>query len=75
MDGARGRARTAILPRVHLSRENHECQFFMRRGHSFFFVYFVAMTALPFSCAFVCIRGSKMDFRVFRGFRIGISWL
>ena len=24
MDGARGRARAAILPRVHLSRENHE---------------------------------------------------
>ena len=29
MDGARGRARAAILPRVHLSRENHECQFFI----------------------------------------------
>lgn len=48
---------------------------FHEAGSLFFFVYFVAMTALPFSCAFVCIRGSKMDFRVFRGFRIGISWL
>ena len=30
---------------------------------------FVVMTVLPFSCAFVCIRGSKTAFCVFRAFR------
>ena len=101
MDGASGRARAAILPCVHLSRGNHECQFFMRRGHCFFifrvfrvfrgydclaiFVcirvhswfknglscvswfpnrYFVAMTVLPFSCAFVVQKWTFVYFVV-----------
>ena len=64
MDGARGRARAAILPRVHLSRENHECtrmdheQYsFMRRGHCFF-IFRVFRMFRGYDCLaiLVCIR-------------------
>ena len=57
MDGASGRARAAILPCVHLSRGNHECQFFMRRGHCFF-IFRVFRVFRGYDCLaiFVCIR-------------------
>ena len=47
---------------------NHECHFFIRQGRSFFyfvcFVYFVVMTVLPLSCAFVVQKWTFVYFVV-----------
>ena len=69
MDGARGRARTAILPRVHLGGEPQIFYYFR------VFRAFRGINDFYYSCPFVSIRGSKMVFRAFRGFLIGISWI